>query len=283
MAARPKITHSSERITPELAQKWMEAHNNSNRPISDRHVRLLAQDMGDGNFPENGENGVTFDWNDNIAGGQHTLMAIIRSGKTLTLRVTRGVDPSSRATMNDSWKQRLDHDLAVWGIRDTTDSAALLRKIVIWESVAKDSKGQGGLRQWRNTRFSRAHLITEWPKYATGITAAIQGAAKYIKDWPKGGNLGSMFFMYWLVTEKYGYSQEAAHEFFDHVCFGSQREGRTFQRLWARFQMPDERFADRQVFWLCRVWNAWLLDEKLTKLQEPKGGITDPYPRLRRP
>lgn len=279
--ADTQVTHVTEQITPEYAEKLLKA-NRQNRPVKEWRVRMLARDMEEGNWAQNGEAGITLDWNGNIAGGQHTLHAVVRSGQTIICRVTRGVDPDVRHTMNDSLKQRFSDDLSVWGVRNVSESSALLMKILIWEQVAKANNGLGGLQGWRNRRFSRGKLAAEWPTYATGVTDAIQGAVPFAKDWPVKGNKGAMQFFYWLVTEKYGYDPTAAAAFFQHVMYGSQSENRMmFQRLWKKF--TENVRAEQQVFWLIRVWNAWLKNENLRKLQEPKGGITDPYPKLRRP
>jgi hypothetical protein len=274
------ITHVSEAIGPELAQKYLN-QNKLNRVIRPYHVKQLSDDMRRDNFPENGENGVTFDWNGNIAGGQHTLMAIVDSGKTFTLRVTRGVAPDVRYTMNDSLKQRFSDDLHAAGVGKSSDSEALLRKVIVWERVAKANKGQGGLIGWRGNKPSRASLAAEWPTYAIGIVNAAQAAQQWHGSWP--GNRGAMAMTLWVLREKFGFPEDVVNDFFSRVAYGSldSDEKVLFQRLRAKLAKDDS--APVQVFWLIRVWNAWIGDEHLTKLQEPKGGITDPYPKVRRP
>jgi hypothetical protein len=275
----PTITYVSEKITPELAQKYLDK-NKLNRVIRPYHVKQLADDMRADNFPENGENGVTFDWNGNIAGGQHTLMAIVDSGKTVTLRVTRGVAPEVRYTMNDSLKQRFADDLHASGVGRSSDSEALLRKVMVWERVARENKGAGGLMGWRGNKPSRAQLATEWPTYAAGIVNASQAAQQWHNVWP--GNRGAMVMMLWVLREKFGFPADVVNDFFSRVAYGSQdTDAVLFQRLRAKLNKDDS--APSQVFWLVRVWNAWIGDESLTKLQEPKGGISDPYPKVRRP
>lgn len=289
--AEHQVTHVSEEITPALAEKYLK-NNRFNRKVIPWRINLLADDMTAGHFPENGENGVTFDWNNNIAAGQHTLHAIVRSGKTLRLRVTRGVDPAARTTMNDSAKQRLSHDLQVWGISNASAAESLLRKIMVWETAASRNKGQGGLTAWRTMRFSRSGLATAWPRYATGVSEAITGAGQWLKDWPHEGNSGALYFMYWLLTEKHGFNSDKVTEFFNVLTYGSQDPdvGTLVAKIRRKFSEND--WAEVQVFWMCRVWNAYTGGEKLSKLQAPKGGknpggktcadlgITDPYPKL---
>lgn len=275
-----QVTHTSEVITPEKAAEYL-THNRLNRKIIPWRVVLLADDMINNHFPENGENGITFDWNNNVSGGQHTLAAIIRSGVTLRLRVTRGVDPAARTTMNDSAKQRLSHDLQIWGVENASAAESLLRKILVWETAAAKNKGQGGLMQWRNTRFSRAQLATAWSRYAVGINETLTGVKKWVDPWPKEGNTGALQFMYWLLTEKHGFNSDKVAEFFNVLTYGTEDENVRVMIAKTRRKFTENHWAEIQVFWMCRLWNAYTAGEKLSKLQAPPGGIADPFPKLR--
>jgi hypothetical protein len=277
-----QVVHTTETITPELAQKYLDS-NRLNRPLRDWRINLLAADMTAGNFPENGEAGVTFDWNGNIAGGQHTLNAVVRSGRTVRMRVTRGVDPTARTTMNDSMKQRFADDLGVAGVTNASNAEPLLRKAIVWETVAAANKGQGGLMEWRNTRMSRSALSAAWPTYAAGITATLAESTHWDGLWRGIGNRGAMQLFWWITTEKHGFEAATVREFFSRIVYGSQTEGEQvlFQKL--RVKLSANNDAAVQTFWLIRAWNAWVQGEAITKLQEPKGGFADPFPKIRRP
>jgi hypothetical protein len=275
------VTHLTETITPQTAQRYLD-ENKLNRPIREWRVKLLTDDMKAGRYLENGEGGVTFDWNGNIAAGQHTLTACIRSGTTIRCRVTRGVAPESRATMNDSMHQRFSDDLAIAGVGNSSAAESLLRKAVVWEHVAKENKGQGGLLTWRTAKMSRSALAGEWPTYATGISTTLNDTKIWAERWKGIGNRGALQMFWWIITEKHGYPTEDAEEFFSHVIYGSQGEDKVMFRKLA-MKLAENADAARQVFWLTRAWNNWVLQENVSKLQEPKGGMTDPFPRLRRP
>jgi hypothetical protein len=279
---QPHVSHTTETMTPELAQKYLD-RNKLNRDVKDWRVKLLVADMLAHNFPENGEAGVTFDWNNNIAGGQHTLTAVVRSGQTVRMRVTRGVDPAARSTMNDSFKQRFRDDLTISGVGHAGHAEPLLRKVMVWESVAKDHKGQGGLNTWRTTRMSRAALAQAWPTYAAGITATLEATSLWHDLWKEVGNRGAMQLFYWVLTEKHGFPSDVVNDFFGRVVYGSSDtvDRELFQKLRRRLML--DRSAEEQVFWLIRVWNAWLGSEKLARLMSPIGGISDPYPKIRQP
>lgn len=281
MPKKAYVTHVTEEITPELAVKYLE-QNNRNRPIREPRVRLLARDMQAGRWKENGEAGVTFDWNGDIAGGQHTLTAITRSGVTIRCRVTRGVDPAARDTMNDSFKQQFGDDLHVAGVPSASHAATLLRKAIIWTTAENTpGSGGGGLARWRTTKFTHSQLAEEWPSYAAGITAAIKDAEPYREDWP--GNNGALQFLCWLLIQHEGCNPETVRDFLARITYGSQAgEDKMLVKLRARF-FAGERHAEQQVYWLLRVWNAWVKGGQLVKLRLPAGRvITDPYPKPRK-
>lgn len=84
-------TYAEEYISPEKAAKWI-THNVNNRPVNDRQVDSLAADMKAGRWIP-GANMIGFDIDGRLTNGQHTLMAIIKSGCTILNLVARGLDP----------------------------------------------------------------------------------------------------------------------------------------------------------------------------------------------
>jgi hypothetical protein len=276
------VTHINETITPETAQRYLD-QNKLNRPVREAHVKVLLADILAGNFIENGEAGVTFDWNGNIAGGQHTLTAISRADRPVTCRVTRGVDPAARATMNDGLHQKFSDDLHVAGVVGATNAEPLLRKILVWETVEKNNRGQGGLLTWRITKMSRSHLAQQWPGYADEITRTLTDTKRWTELWKPIGNRGALHMFWWLLVEHTHIPAATVEDFLSRVVYGTQTETeRTlFQKLHLR--LDENRDAALQVFWLLRAWDNWVAGINVSKLQEPKGGIADPFPKIRRP
>lgn len=278
-----EITHVTEEITPGAAAGYLQ-QNNLNRPLRERRVRELADDMLAGRWQENGEAGVTFDVNGDIAGGQHTLAAVVRSGVAIRCRVTRGVAPAARSTMNDSMKQRFSDDLHVMGVPSSHRMESLLRKIAVWEKVAQDNAdGLGGLARWSSMRFSRAELAELAPRYIEGMDRVIRECYRWKQEWPLVGNAGALEFMYWLLTERYDCNKATVDDFFNRLALGStDDEDKILARVRLRMRTKPNGAA-YQVWWLIKGWNAWTSDTVITKLQLPKGAdIKDPFPRLRR-
>jgi hypothetical protein len=286
---RDPVTTEHMDITPELAGKWLEDFNRHNRPIMPWHWRDMAEDMKDHRFIDTGENGIRFDWDGYICGGQHTLTAIVMSGETVHLAVTRNVDPAARQVMNDALKQRFSHDLATMGVsKYASQLEALVRTGLLWDRTALQYRGHGGLATFRTTgKFTRPTLTNEWPKYAVTTVDTMEQTTAWNsnKVWP--GNRGAMQFMYWLLVHRVGCNPAAVGDFFDKICYGSDDPEDRVLFLKLKQKYGEDKDKHVQVYWTIRVWNAFSKGEHLTKLQAPKGSVdergrmilTDPYPR----
>lgn len=137
-----------EWITPAIAAVYAGDLNRHNRPIQRRRVNDLRDMMLDSNFPETGENGITFDRDGILAGGQHTAAAIASIPDPdfkIRLRVTYGIKPSDRTYTNGLLPQRFAHDLSIAGVKNSTQQEALLRVAVLWDRTALANKNVEGL------------------------------------------------------------------------------------------------------------------------------------------
>lgn len=281
-----------EWLTPAFAQVVIEELNKHNRPIGRKRVNDLREMMLDKKFPETGENGITFDREGILAGGQHTaaaIAAITDPHFRIRLRVTYGVKPSDRTFMNGSMPQRFAHDLAINGLKSAQQLEALLRVAILWDRVALANKGLGGLATYRTAnKDTRITLTEEWPKYAESLVATMNETTRWNSGdiWP--GNRGAMQFTWWVLVKKTGAPVEAVTEYFDKISRGSsdEAEGNLFLKLRGRLKDSDEKHI--QVWWLLKVWTLWVKGDMLTKLQAPKGSVdekrrftpSDPYPRI---
>lgn len=274
MATHGPVTYESVEMTPQLADEWIEKYNIHNRGVRDWRVKLIVKDIENGRYLEAGENGVTFDWDGNIAAGQHTLYAVRQAGRTVRMRVTRNVDPAVRDVLNDSLKERLADRLAANNVRGSGLAEAILRKALFYEKVALDSPNHtGGLVGFGNQKFSKGDLMNEWIRYAQPITATIEATTEWDSKniWP--GNRGTMHFLWWLLVWRTGCNPERVREFYDRVCYGSQdpNEKILFNRLKVKFR--EYPATEHQLYFLLKAWRSWVTGENLTILQAPRDSI----------
>lgn len=79
------------KITPEIAEQYLEKNKGNYRSINRSRVLAYAEDMASGNWVQNGE-AIKFSENGMLIDGQHRLQAIIQSGKTIEMPVITGID-----------------------------------------------------------------------------------------------------------------------------------------------------------------------------------------------
>lgn len=76
-------------VTPEMAARWLKA-NFRNRPVSGDVVKAYARDMVAGVWYPTHQ-GIAFNDRDELIDGQHRLMAVVMSRKTVRMMVTFGL------------------------------------------------------------------------------------------------------------------------------------------------------------------------------------------------
>lgn len=96
-----------EVIGPQTAAAYLNSNKN-NRPVRQRWVDALAAMMERGEFTLTHQ-GIAFSVDGDLIDGQHRLHAIIQSGKTVQMCVTRGAEPDTYKTI-DSGAVRLPSD-----------------------------------------------------------------------------------------------------------------------------------------------------------------------------
>lgn len=80
-----------EKITPEIAQRYLKRNVSNYRKISKSKVAQYAQEMKAGRWQTNGES-IAFDESGRLKNGQHRLAAIMMAGIPVEMVVVRGVD-----------------------------------------------------------------------------------------------------------------------------------------------------------------------------------------------
>ena len=95
---KTKVTTDIVSVTPAMAMKFLQ-DNTQNRPISRTFVKRFAKAMREGKWQINGES-IVFADDGTLLDGQHRLQAILDSGKTISMTVTRGVSKDSFKTID---------------------------------------------------------------------------------------------------------------------------------------------------------------------------------------
>lgn len=78
-------------VTPQMAQMWLNENNIRNRPLYDATIEAYARDMKNGVWLYHHQ-GIGFSKKGILLDGQQRLAAIVKSGLTVPLLVTTGLD-----------------------------------------------------------------------------------------------------------------------------------------------------------------------------------------------
>jgi hypothetical protein len=116
-------------VTPDMARVWLQK-NKLNRTVNKKRVTLYAEEMKHGRWFLHHQ-GIAFYEDGTFADGQHRLLAIIESGCSVPMTVTRGLSTES-GLMIDAHQQRKVHQaIKICGMADWIgkDHVAVIRLI----------------------------------------------------------------------------------------------------------------------------------------------------------
>lgn len=117
------------RITPSMAEHYL-SKNVLNRSISRPLIEKYAYDMENNNWVLNHQ-GIAFYEDGTIADGQHRLLSIIKSRKTIPMMVTTGVKKPAAITIDVGRKRSVSDGIHIGGFSDwiTQRHIALINQI----------------------------------------------------------------------------------------------------------------------------------------------------------
>lgn len=120
------------KVTPQLAKQWLKT-NSDNRRLSEPHVKKLARDMVNNDFPNIGET-LKFDTEGHLIDGQHRLEAVALSGQTIEFIVVENVEREHRYRMDKGRPRKVSDQLTMqYRIPSAQMAAATVRIILMWQ------------------------------------------------------------------------------------------------------------------------------------------------------
>jgi hypothetical protein len=257
-------------VTPGLAAEWLEHNNDMNRVIRDSEVTRYALDITEGRWDDTTDP-IKFDENNQMADGQQRCSAIVEAGIPVECHVSYDLPASVRLVIDDGRKRSFADDLHMNGRPRSTETEALLRKILTWRDT-------GGLNVTGGTkRLSRAQLAQKYIPLAAEMRDAF-GIADEHRKLPCSRPVAQ--FMAWLLS-RYA-PEKVIHRYLSILSIGSQEPAdRVLVRLKERLERSrtDARmglaksYTAHEVYWMIRGWNAWLTDEHLRTFNLPAGGL----------
>lgn len=182
------ITSEVIDVTPELASEWLK-FNTHNRPAKRNKVAAFADDMtldewryvGDPiRFAKNPDGTLL------LIDGQNRLLAILRSGKTIKMKVEFGYRPEDQRYMDIGTARNLSDQLGLDKYPDPQNLAATTRRVWNW----KTNGDPGSARSKVSPHVIRLLIIEEYDRLGPAarfgvahkggmLTASIHGLLHY--------------------------------------------------------------------------------------------------------
>jgi len=186
-------------VTPDMARVWLQK-NKINRAVNLSRVKLYAEEMKRGRWFLHHQ-GIAFYEDGTFADGQHRLLAIIESGRSVPMTVTRGLTAEA-GLMIDAHQQRKAHQsikisgMAEWigkeqvsviRMVDTVNRKGVVRKMSNSEVI---NVGE----QYKQTVQFAVAAMPSRKKYLTSaaIMASLGIASKY-EDYERLMEFGKVF------------------------------------------------------------------------------------------
>lgn len=116
-------------ISPEMAERWL-GRNIRNRNRRNKVVDRYADDMAAGRWRFTGD-GIKFSNAGHLLDGQHRLLAVLKSGATVVMTVTTGLDDEAQDVMDTGAKRTGADVLSMRDIKNAVTVAALCRVIAV--------------------------------------------------------------------------------------------------------------------------------------------------------
>lgn len=247
-------------VTPEVAQSILDRHA-PNRPLSRHVVGKYADDMASGRWVYNGQN-VIFDVDGYLIDGQHRLSAVIKSGASVQMGVTTGVQRSTFDTI-DTGRVRTNSDLmGMMGSRANRVSALIVKGGHLLDNELA-----------LTTIVARHEIVSYYETWHTQIDAVADYAQKhFLRSLIPASAMSIVMFM---ATRHGAYSFEP---FSEGVLTGENLvagDPRHTLREWAiNAKIRHGRVNPTAALWaVIRAWQVWVANETISVLRPPRDSI----------
>lgn len=158
---------SVQDVTPKLAERWL-GKNDRNRHIRQRSVDSYARDMENGQWRLTGE-AIKFSRTGRLLDGQHRLLAVVQSGRTVQMVVVKGLEDKVQEVIDSGAARTVGDALRMRGEGLYSSLAAAARLALLYEIGSIDSS---------NVRLTHSEVL-EFVDRNTDLRAAVEQAVSY--------------------------------------------------------------------------------------------------------
>lgn len=275
MGAEQEYTLTEE-INPPLAEEYLR-HHKVNRPLREKHVLRYVGMMMQNQWKLTHQ-GIAFDSEGNLIDGRHRLTAIVRSGVTVRMKVTRNADLDTIHLVDGGIKRNLADSLEIMGEKQPRILATLIN--AYHKIQVAENESVAAAKSASPERTAALKLLEANPGLRGSI--AIGERVYRALRFPKGV-AGALYY------DMSSADAQEAEVFFEYLVSGSGlTEGDPIYSLRKKVQResgsrPRRNHLDYAA-WTRKAWNAWLAGDDLQIITwSPGGQRKEGFPKLSRP
>lgn len=243
-----------------------------NRLVSPPHWVRLARDMAHDHWLYDAQP-VRFDVDGVLRDGQHRLLAVIESGRTIEFLVAYDLDPETYFVMDSGRARSIRDNVGPRGVPNAGHVVAVSGLVLRWRA------GKLNRHEFSPTVLEIEEFIEKTPE----IQDAVADANRVRRALPKA--VISVYGAAWIEANTL--DPERCTEMFELLYTGDIRGERhpimVLRNMVIRYDAKfDTRYRQWQKLWhVVRAWNAWRAGETIRHLQTPTKLTSDMFPRMR--
>lgn len=262
------ITHNWEVITPEIAEEILEnaaAKGYKNRKLRKGVVDVYANDMKNGDWQETNPQPIVIDDNGVLVDGQHRLSAVVQSGVTLAMFVTRNVPHIAVPTMDIGIQRSVSDAIQFNGMDAPKDVAAVVKHRLTLKGRSMQTHDSA-----RNLRISKPEMYKEASDNAEEYKLTAEYAKQVYNASGKSLLIGEVGGIFLYLTKDLGWDEETVKKFFDKLV-SAPRGGRAFNPFKKTMselgKKKNGKKSDRVKVFI-KAWNAMVRGHHRRKQNE---------------
>jgi len=261
-----------EMIDSERASEYL-TFNTSNRNVSEAWVAELAQTISAGRRVLTHQ-GIAFDTNGRLVDGQHTLLAIIKSGRPTPVMVTRNVPPEAFDVIDSGRKRTVGDILVSKGVPQATVLPNVSRMVLRCQRIPE--KGWSGYSDVA-AGITRDVIMEFTLKHENDLLVAVQRAETVRRRVPRI-RVSAMATAVWLVADRSERSY-VLEQFVAGVATGANLRDRDprlvlrnrFNATDAAVVASNQEFNKARVVMILKAWNSFARSQPMSQLKAIPG------------
>jgi hypothetical protein len=195
------------RITPAIAEEWLQHRNITNRSLSRRSIAMMVDDMREGRWQVTGE-AIIFDANGRLTNGHHRLNACMKAGVPFTSLVVRGVEPAAVFVQDTGRARTASNMAAILEVPQGKHATAAARLLLCYETGDMLGALRSGVGSPTKTQIVEDCLSR--PKLADSIAVGRRCEAIMFP--------AVAVACHWLFCQR---DEAKAHQFFEKIYSGA--------------------------------------------------------------